>query len=289
MQIIVSSRSQDSPWEREKGIDILSSRKAFVSHYLHRRVRWGLLAIFGSLFLHGMVIGVVGEIRPPEIPLVFFAEGLAAVEVVDLPSAASEARASQSVPPSSLDQPVPEKSWDRISCPKPLLVIPQEEVFFAASVPQLTNGSERFWVQHEAHLQRGEKRTLSPPSLAPPSPHTPPPIPLPQTEVTLPSSSSPGAEGDLRPQGVTTAFHAAVRPVYPRESRRRGEEGTVLLEVEVRPDGRVGMIKILQSSGYPRLDQAAVEALRKAQYVQKSGDGKGGRLILACIFRLENK
>jgi protein TonB len=50
-------------------------------------------------------------------------------------------------------------------------------------------------------------------------------------------------------------------PVYPRLARERGYEGTVLLDVEVLPSGRCGDIRVVASSGYPILDQAAVRAV----------------------------
>lgn len=50
-------------------------------------------------------------------------------------------------------------------------------------------------------------------------------------------------------------------PLYPRLAQERGYEGTVLLEVNVLPSGRSGEIRVLASSGYPILDQAAIRAV----------------------------
>jgi TonB family protein len=48
-------------------------------------------------------------------------------------------------------------------------------------------------------------------------------------------------------------------PEYPAESRLASEEGTVVLRVYVLEDGRVADAEVKQSSGYPKLDAAAVQ------------------------------
>lgn len=56
------------------------------------------------------------------------------------------------------------------------------------------------------------------------------------------------------------------RPRYPLVSRRRGEEGVVLLRVEVLANGRAGAIDILRDPGFPRLTEAALQVVRKARF-----------------------
>lgn len=51
-------------------------------------------------------------------------------------------------------------------------------------------------------------------------------------------------------------------PAYPALSRRLREEGRVLLDVYILRDGSVGQIKLKHSSGFPRLDEVAIEAVR---------------------------
>ncbi len=50
-------------------------------------------------------------------------------------------------------------------------------------------------------------------------------------------------------------------PPYPRVARRRGYEGTVVLEVLVNRKGRVGELRVFSSSGYTLLDKAAMAAV----------------------------
>jgi protein TonB len=72
---------------------------------------------------------------------------------------------------------------------------------------------------------------------------------------------SPGTRGV--PNGVADDARLPA-PIYPTESRRRGEQGRVVLEVLVRADGSVGDVRVLADAGYPRLARAAVEAVRDA-------------------------
>ncbi|MEJ2724142.1 MAG: energy transducer TonB [Deltaproteobacteria bacterium] len=51
-------------------------------------------------------------------------------------------------------------------------------------------------------------------------------------------------------------------PVYPRMARRRGYEGTVLMEVLVSREGRVQALRLLESSGHSVLDREAMAAVQ---------------------------
>ena len=91
----------------------------------------------------------------------------------------------------------------------------------------------------------------------------PPPIPKPQvaasagrTEVDAPPLIDAQAVGYLVPPA----------PRYPSASRRAREEGEVLVRVLIDVDGRPSEVSILRSSGYARLDDAAMEAVRAALF-----------------------
>lgn len=57
------------------------------------------------------------------------------------------------------------------------------------------------------------------------------------------------------------------RPGYPKQSRRMREQGTVILEVLILPDGTVGDVRVKQSSGFKRLDATAIKAVKRWKYV----------------------
>ena len=52
-------------------------------------------------------------------------------------------------------------------------------------------------------------------------------------------------------------------PSYPGLARKRGQEGTVILQVLVNEQGRVEDLQIENSSGFGQLDRAALSAVRK--------------------------
>lgn len=56
-------------------------------------------------------------------------------------------------------------------------------------------------------------------------------------------------------------------PAYPRQSKRLGEQGSVLLLVEIDVDGSASQVKIQQSSGHARLDRAALETVIKWRFI----------------------
>ena len=74
-------------------------------------------------------------------------------------------------------------------------------------------------------------------------------------------------------------FHAAVVELdardrrYPEASRRHGEAGTVELLLTIGEDGELQAVQTLGSSGYERLDRAAVENLRHARIRPATLDG----------------
>jgi periplasmic protein TonB len=77
----------------------------------------------------------------------------------------------------------------------------------------------------------------------------PPPAPVAADVVVLPKSN---------PRRPLT------QPDYPPASKRLGEAGTVLLNVYVLEDGKVGEATVQKSSGFPRLDEAAVREVKRS-------------------------
>lgn len=102
----------------------------------------------------------------------------------------------------------------------------------------------------------------------------PPVLNLPPIEVDLPPIADPppftGDESGAAVPPVPVPQMRQLRvigpltpPVYPAIAMRLAEQGTVRLLIYVLPDGTVGDVKVHSSSGYPRLDKAAMTAARK--------------------------
>lgn len=62
-------------------------------------------------------------------------------------------------------------------------------------------------------------------------------------------------------------YRSNAPPDYPRSARKRGWEGTVILEILVDVEGSAKDIRINESSGYDILDEAAASAAKKWMFV----------------------
>ncbi len=110
------------------------------------------------------------------------------------------------------------------------------------------------------------------PVTAPPAPPTPPPeAPRPAGPVTL------GSE-------LSVACPQRTPPVYPAVSRRLGEEGKVVLRVELDEGGDVSKASVQSSSGYSRLDEAALAAIKGWRCQPALRDGKPVRAVALQPF-----
>jgi protein TonB len=81
---------------------------------------------------------------------------------------------------------------------------------------------------------------------------------------------------DVQMLGVRAdARFPLTRPPYPQKDVREGNEGSVELEVYVMPNGRIGDVRVLKSTGSPTLDQSAVdEAKRRWRMLPAMRDGE---------------
>lgn len=80
------------------------------------------------------------------------------------------------------------------------------------------------------------------------------------------------------------------QPDYPTMSRRLGEEGQVILLLTVDENGRVLEAKVDKSSGFERLDEAAVaEATRRWRLIPGTINGKASTMQykFAVTFKIE--
>jgi TonB family protein len=63
------------------------------------------------------------------------------------------------------------------------------------------------------------------------------------------------------------------KPLYPREAKKKGYEGEVLLRVEVLSNGQVGKIELRRSSGHEVLDRSAITAVKQWRFIPATKDG----------------
>ena len=74
----------------------------------------------------------------------------------------------------------------------------------------------------------------------------------------------------------------AIRPEYPKGARQRGEQGNVILEIEIGADGVCVAAKVAVSCGFAELDAAAVKAALAARFVP----AKAGNSPVSSVARL---
>jgi len=134
-----------------------------------------------------------------------------------------------------------------------------------------------------------------PPIVEPPKPQpkpqeivplvvTPPPLvqtiaPPPQITVAPPPAkpvitAPPSPPAPMSVDNLDDKLIGGSPPRYPMESRRKKEQGTVLLRLLIGTDGRVEDAAIAQSSGFERLDQAALQAARSWRWQPMTRDGQ---------------
>jgi protein TonB len=124
------------------------------------------------------------------------------------------------------------------------------------------------------------------PELPPASPEPLPPEPIPTPAEKSPATPAPKPRPAQRPKpapsaainqapavrgepatvagAATTArprYRSNPQPIYPAEARRLRQQGQVLLTVEVSAQGRALSVALKQSSGFPSLDQSAIQTV----------------------------
>ena len=150
-----------------------------------------------------------------------------------------------------------------------------------------------------------------PPEMTPPQPAPlrieaprpkPPPLPEPpkptkpaeqkavkQPEPETPPSQSPESGAAAAMIDQPPKPRRKIKPRYPSGARRRGEEGSVTLNVEINASGRTRSVSVMESSGFAELDEAARQAVRKARFTpgKNNGESVESQARLTIIFKLK--
>jgi periplasmic protein TonB len=129
-----------------------------------------------------------------------------------------------------------------------------------------------------------------------------PPPPRPQvldSEQTASTASSvgPSANGigskasgtgpDAAGRGQDISVVHRVKPIYPPASMRAREQGYVVVQVLVDEKGQARTVEVVRSSGYPRLDESTVDAIRKWTFTPAEGSaGPEARIAITWEFEL---
>jgi TonB family protein len=75
-------------------------------------------------------------------------------------------------------------------------------------------------------------------------------------------------------QGALVDFNSCAKPEYPHADVQAGHQGTVTLSFLVGQDGKVGESKVVKSSGFATMDEAARTAIAKCSFHPAMKSGK---------------
>jgi protein TonB len=206
---------------------------------LSRGARWGVLA--SVILFHAGIGWALASVQPKPLTV----GDVASMEV----RMVSAEQPRQPEPPVQLDVPPPEDT------PPP--EVPQLESMIQPPMPDLPPPT--FPVQ-------------APPPKPPapkPQPKPQPPKPQPHPQQATPAPAQPTQQATMAAPQTLSIFQVSysVQPVlvYPARERRAGHHGTTQIRAYIDVSGVPQQINVEKSSGYPALDEAAVEAMRKAR------------------------
>ncbi len=98
------------------------------------------------------------------------------------------------------------------------------------------------------------------------------------------------AEPVVEPPKFGAAYLNNPAPTYPPVSRRFGEQGRVLLRVLVSENGLAQSVQLDSSSGYEKLDRAAMEAVKKWSFIpaRRSNQPVSAYVLVPIKFSLSS-
>ncbi|RII83809.1 energy transducer TonB [Neopusillimonas maritima] len=256
-----------------------------------------LFALAGMLGVHAVLAATIwfsseqqSELSLPEATTIQYVE--ISDEVVD--TAPAEETVEPVEEPEPEIEPIPEPEWTPTEMPEPEIMpepepepIPEPE-WTPTEMPE----PEMLLPEPEPEPKPEPKPVPEPEPKPEPQPKPKPepkpkpkpkPKPQPKPDVTKAEKTAqaggqasekappkaPQAPVDPdRPRVVGQVDYQGRRPVpeYPRLSIRRGETGRVVVRVLISPQGDVQKVSVQRSSGHPRLDNAALDAARKARF-----------------------
>lgn len=115
--------------------------------------------------------------------------------------------------------------------------------------------------------------------------------PLSEPSVLMPSSPPQSDEPVSLASELALVCPKRTLPTYPPLARRLGETGKVVLRVEIDTTGRVSAAHVVSSSGFDRLDTAALAAVRtwRCQPAQRDGHVIRSVALQPFNFTLEDR
>lgn len=118
---------------------------------------------------------------------------------------------------------------------------------------------------------------------APAAPTPPAPTPPAPAAAAAPAQGKPTMNISA-PKNVSHISCQIIQPDYPTLSKRRGETGTAMVHFIVGISGKIENVTLQKSSGYNRLDDAALQAVRASPCQPYLEDGQPIRAAASVPF-----
>jgi periplasmic protein TonB len=105
-----------------------------------------------------------------------------------------------------------------------------------------------------------------------------------------PQKTEPITEDIIEPPRFGVSYLNNPAPDYPAMSRRAGEEGRVVMKVLVSQEGAANEVQIEKSSGSERLDNAAIQAVKKWRFIpaKKNNQPLSAYVLVPMKFSLDS-
>jgi periplasmic protein TonB len=236
-----------------------------------------------SVLLHAALLAVLVVIAgaPRQLPTapvettiaMVFQPATPALAPVSRPEPPQPPPAVQQVPPPPTPEPPPP-----LPEPAPAMAPPPVEQTPAPPVtvapPPVTVAQEP---AHEVTHPVTPEHHAAPPRPNPPRPHPrrpSAPATTQPSEHTELASLTAGPPAAIVPPRAVAGLDGNLAPSYPESARRRGEQGRVMLRVTVSTEGSPMDVSVAGSSGYPILDDAAVNAVRRWRFTPATQAGR---------------
>ena len=229
----------------------------------HRRIFLACAII--AIALHALVL-FCWDSDPRAAEILDVAEGAVEVELFEGPSAVEPAPPDEQAERiEEISQHVPEPPPQEVPSEMPIL-----------PAPEPTPEPSEITVSQQVEQPSPPKPTKHPSSSRSAS----------ASPAIRPHSSSVGVVGESTGRLLgKPAYIVKPAAAYPTESRSSGEEGTVVLRITIDATGRPKNIRVLISSGFPRLDRSAVEGAWRCRIRNATA---GDQFDAPLLFRLQN-
>lgn len=118
----------------------------------------------------------------------------------------------------------------------------------------------------------------------------PPPVTAAPQMVEAKPQPQPEPEPVIEPPRFGVAYLNNPAPAYPAISRRMGEEGRVMLRVMVGTNGKPEQVEIENGSGFSRLDNAALDAVKKWKFIpaRRNNEAISAEVLVPVKFSLNS-